>query len=304
MSRGHHALILEDDEAAAKALIDAIRARGDEASWARTRAEARRLLAQHTPCYVIPDIEVPNDDGDIPNEAAGLTFIKHDVRAAFRGRDVAGDKHLLQIIAVTGFSTAPSFVELVMQEGASAFIAKPLPGNLEIVRKIDDALRHSRRLDHADCERITREARGSRPPLASSPETVRHRIAIDGAQSKGRTMVRADGSASVLQDSLFVLLLRLIEAHLRRPGSWHHRDSLGGHAERKWELPSRLNVALRRATEASDLVVAESDKHGSYRFNPEIAIEHIDLAALGRHSDRAVRTLGEGLGKLWRVAGT
>lgn len=307
MSIGHNALILEDHEDTAKRIIAAVRARGDHAFWAKTREEAVAILGQQSICYIIGDIEVPNAEGDIPNEVAGMSFMKFDVYANHRGRTDLG-KLRLQFIAVTGFSDDYEFFELLMQEGASAFIKKPLPNNLAIAAKISEALRHSERFDHANCEGITRLARqGSTPPAALVAKTVRGaaerprkeakiaarvKIAVPGTQRKAHSLVIVNGHECTLQNAYFRLLLRLIVANAKAPGAWTHRNELGGRGTAPWELPPRLDKELRAQAElVKGVALIENDRSGSYRLSPQVAIEHLDLRVLARHSDEVVQRL-------------
>lgn len=282
MSTGHVAIVLEDQEEAAKRIMAVIRGRGDEVFWAKTRTEARALLEQHPPCYIVPDVEVPNELGDIPNELTGLAFIREDARGMFRGR-TADDKHMVQILAMSGFSVEPGFVERVMQEGANAFITKPLPSNIEIERKIAEALRHSGRRDHADCARITEAARMSSrtpPAIAAASDPSRIVLRVLGDTVNGRTQVLVNGESAWLSAVLLKALLFLVVGRLRSADGWVECSEFGREATAIVRALSRLRVDL-------GVRVDGFDKSKGYRLLPAVDVEHVATAALAKMKDQA-----------------
>jgi hypothetical protein len=143
----------------------------------------------------------------------------------------------------------------------------------------------------ADLAREAAGGLGALPPGPTQALLVPPRLlhlVIEGARMGRRSSVLANGSRVDLADCLFVLLVRLVRAHVRAADSWWTTAELG--IERSsWRI-SRLRCAFRgHAPEGAPFI--EADGRERYRLGSIVVVDRIDLAALGAHPDAAVRKL-------------
>src|SRR5262249_17797177 len=90
---------------------------------------------------------------------------------------------------------------------------------------------------------------------------------------------------SELQDRWFLVLLRMVAAHVREPGAWSTRDELGIAKAR--DATTHVRAAFKgHVPEGFD--VLQGDHSQRFRLNPEIAVEHVDGMALTKHADPQV----------------
>ncbi len=283
MSVRHVALIVEDDPATLAILVELVKSIGHEARTASTLAEVRAAAQAGGYCYVLLDMQIPSEAGAMPMIGSGETAL-----ALLREREPdrnANGRHLLQILIVTAYSREPDFVARMYDADANGFIDKPFGAKMEqVLDKIRACLKRAGREEHGDCARKTR---------VKAPEAITEKVelAIDGTRVGRRTAVHAGAARRELPDARFILLLRLIDAHLRTPGAWSTRQELG--IGRSPEIPSRIREAFEGVfPEGFELM--ESDRAGKLRLNPEVGIGRIDWKALAGHPNAGVQRVARG----------
>jgi CheY-like chemotaxis protein len=284
MTGRHVALLVEDDESIARVLIQILASIGFDAIHVTTREAALAEIARRSFCLVLFDMQLPDAPGSVALVTTGLTLLKKDLRGAFPGRNEA-DKHRVQAIAVTGHSGKPDFVTRVMQEGADDFILKPFDEDLTAVAdKVHRCLRHSGRIDHAQCGGITQLATHGTlpPPPLTEPSSARERltqIRLTGRVARRRFDILVDGEAASLPEAALAVLLRFEAARVASPPGWVHVSDLAATDADAHKLISRLRSELRpflRKTRGELLV----NDRGQYRLDERIAID-VDEALEG-----------------------
>lgn len=102
-------LLVEDDERNGTLIQLALEPAGYVLSWARTVAEARRLLAEHLPKAILLDLRLPDEPGHV---------VAREVRAM-----PGGDRVL--ILAVSA-SVLEANRRQALESGCDDFIEKPI----------------------------------------------------------------------------------------------------------------------------------------------------------------------------------
>jgi DNA-binding response OmpR family regulator len=269
----HVALIVEDHRDTARVLVDMVRSIGHDARVVETLEEVRAEIARGGFCYVLLDLEIPVEPGAPPMIGAGETALELLRESDHRRND--DGRHWLQILIVTAYSTEPDFVSRMYDADANGFIAKPFGDRPELVLdRIRNCLKRARRDKHELCA-----------PAKGAPERVT--LAL-GARLAKRDEVFVNGVRCELQHGRFVLLVKLIDDHLRAKGSWSSRSVLG--IVRSPEAPSRLRDALAPGV-PEGFEIIQSDRAGSHRLNPLIEVAPIDWGVLRTYPEEAIRKI-------------
>jgi DNA-binding response OmpR family regulator len=159
---GHRVLIVEDDERTAEDLRALLVSRGDVPVVAHTVEDALAALAKGRFCYCLLDQQLPTRAGEPPLLGGGERILAA-VRAADGRRH--GHFHVLPVIVLTSYSGHEDFVSKMYDLGASAFMSKPLTGNMEkLLDKVRVALERAGRSAHEECAALA-------APAAETPAT-------------------------------------------------------------------------------------------------------------------------------------
>ena len=149
------------------------------------------------------------------------------------------------------------------------------------LEKLRGALARAGREDHCKCAALAQ-----RRAIAAVKDGVR--VAIDGVTTSSRcTGFFVNGERRDLQDSKFVIFLRLVAAHLAASGSWSDRQALGMRGRNATTAIREPFVGLV----PDGLNAIEKDGRGNFRLNPAIAVESVAWEVLGSHSDGAVQRI-------------
>ena len=283
----HRVLIVEDDPAARAILEELVRSRGDSPRAVGTVEEAMRALVEELFCYVLLDQQLPSVEGAEPMLGGGERIL-----VAIRkldGRRNAEGFHVTPVIVLTGYSSNPDFVSKMYDLGASGFIAKPLPPNLEkLLDRIRTCLARGGRGEHEGCAGLG----GVGAPVAEGGPAVGGKgavtLAVDDGIVGAATAVRVCGELRPMQFSKFVVMLRLIAVHGRGNGSWESSDELGFGDNRA------VTTAIRKVFAGlipPGFEVLERDGLGQFRLNPRIVVGPVNWDALAAHPDGSVRNI-------------
>jgi CheY-like chemotaxis protein len=285
----HRVLIIEDDPILAAVLAAMVASLGHEFVIARTLEEVRLRLAEGRYCYVLLDMQIPPVDGKDPEVGCGETALEL-VRKTDSSRTAEG-KFRLPILVVTGYSRQPEFVARMFEKwDVAGFVAKPLPDAHEVVLdKIRGALRVAGRVEHETCEEQVNVRPADERATASEGSPAQGvSVVLDGGWAARKSTFLVNGQTCSLHDARFVVFLRLVVVHLRSPGTWSSRHTLGFPNNR--EMPSRVREAFAGLV-PKDFEVIERNGNGSFRLNPELVIAKVNWAALARHPDEQVRKI-------------
>jgi DNA-binding response OmpR family regulator len=283
MGDRHVALIVEDDPHIADIEKELVTSLGHEWRYAATLEEVRAAMAVGGYCYVLLDLQIPANGDSHAAVGCGETALQL-LRRAAPARNAAG-KHTLPIVVVTSYSRDPEYVSKMYDMDASGWVTKPFGERIDVVLdKIRVALVRAEREDHTACVALAAPSRDGVVRVV--------RIVIDGTGASGRVFV--DGQCVMLQDSYFVVFLKMAVLHLRAPGAWRTADELGI-ASRGWAA-SRVRTAFKGVVPPTFEMV-EARKGTGYRLNPGVVVERIEWGTLARHGQAAVRKLAAEWGK-------
>ncbi len=120
------------------------------------------------------------------------------------------------------------------------------------------------------------------------------KLVIDGRKVSARTVVEINGEERSMQDSKFVVLLRLVVAREKSRLGWGSREELG--------LVGKRNVttAVREVFEGAlpeGVNAVEGDGRGEFRLNLGIEVVRVTWGALREHPSVEVRKVAERRGR-------
>ncbi len=274
-------------------------ARGDAVLLAGTVEEALTIITTKRFCYAVVDQQLPWQAGEQAFVSGG-EHVMRQIRAASSRRSES--RYALPIVAMTRYlvdsdadrDRIADFIAKMHELGANAFVEKPLDAkNMEkLLDKIRIALDKAGRAEHASCEAAApKDAKPERAPAPAAEEVEAAasgpRLFVDGVTTRTRCSgVLVNGERRSLQDSKFVVLVRLVLAHERARGTWSDRSQIG--------VGDSHNATTQLREVFAGLVpegfkTIESDGRGNVRLNPDVLVEGIDLEALTEHPDAAVK---------------
>jgi len=285
MSEKHVGLIVEDDSDAAAEMIDLLGALGHDHVHVDNREDAARAVADREICFVLADLQIKGTkDSAQPRVEAGQSLID-DVRRLFPGRH-RGRSHALPILVTSGHAKGPLDVARSFRDGCDDFIVKPFSENaLSFREQIAIALRNAGRERHESCPAASCEARAAADSVS---------LALTGRERAGRSEVVVASRSSLLANTSFLLLVRLVAAACRA----------GSDPEARWvslgEFATDERLARKRVSRLkSDVAVlfpaeiqaVENDRGGRYRLSPAVAIANVDWKRLAAHSEASVQKI-------------
>ena len=281
----HMGLIVEDDPEVATLLVQVVRSLGHAARVATTLEDVDAAIAEGGYCYVLLDKQIPATKGSLALASTGNTAQEH-LRRAAPSRNVPtearwNDAHHLPIIVVTKYSRELDFVAENLREGASAFVAKPFdPEKLaaEILAAIARA-----GVGH-EMQRPGKGAFEARSPAAAGGggDDGRWcaRFRLDGLRTGQRTSFVVNEKRRDLQNSKFIVLLRLAAPRFRGSEEEISKHNLG--IGRSKEILSRIYEAVETAVPPGFSIV-QWGEGGMLRLHPLVKVEHIAYDVLERH---------------------
>jgi CheY-like chemotaxis protein len=263
----HTALLVEDDPETAAELGELLASFGHGHVHASSQAEAEPLIDKGGFCYVLLDLQIKvNPTSILARVEAGQETLGY-IRQRYSGRNDRDKRHL-QVLVMSGHAKTPHHVERSLQEGADAFILKPLSDNeIPFRDKIRLALRHSGRQGHARCAAVMAAARSAGVSATQAAQERGVELAITGREKGKKTEIVIAGQPMLLTSSSFILLLRLVAARAAEGNGWLHRDDLGS-TDHGWKQISRLRKQFESVAIPGGLI--ENDEHGAYRLAPSI----------------------------------
>jgi DNA-binding response OmpR family regulator len=288
----HVILVVEDDPVFAATLVKLLGRLGYDAILAASFEEAKPHILAGDFCLMLTDLEIPGGPGEFPDRQEGLNVIESG-RATFPGETKGRRKSLVQILAMSGRYKSVHDGERALQEGADAFVSKPLNENVPpLMDKLRNSLRLSGRANsHARCKEITEAARSATPqPAAESALTAPVSLFVTGRENKKQTEVRIGESAVLLTGASFVILLKLVAARCRGANEWVHKSDLGATGDHGWKAVSRLKSELRGFV-PTGIEVIGNDKSGGYQLATSVAVAVVDWRTLGSHTDGRVQAI-------------
>jgi CheY-like chemotaxis protein len=277
---GHRVLVVEDNPEDRDDICGVLRSRGDSPRAAGTVAEALVALEEEEFCYFVFDQALPFDGSAPKAFISGGERLVVAARATDKRRTTDGD--VTPIVALTSHSEGGPFITGLFELGISTFVSKPVALNTTyFLEKLRGALARAGRDDHAKCAALVQ-----RRVTATVKDGVR--VVIDGVTTSSRCAgFFVNGERRDLQDSKFVMFLRLVAAHLVAAGSWSDRQELGMRGR-------NATTAIREAFVGlvpDGLNVIEGDGRGNFRLNPGIVVESVAWDVLASHSDGAVQRI-------------
>ena len=287
--KGHRVLIVDDDPNIVATLVAIFKTAGHDPRVATNVMDALVAVEEEDYCLAVVDQQLPFQGGDPALAAGGPTVMRALRKKDKRHND--DDWHLLQIIALTGFSKASSFVTKVHQAGADAFMEKPLGTDASVQEFLALAQMCFDRAGRADHDRCA--ALAPAKVASSVQETVREttaRLVIDGRRHGRRSCIELDGNIVELQDAVFLFLLRLVAAHVRAPESWSTREQLGIGEQR--HLVADVNAAaVKGSALGAKLVVGDGMRR--FQLIPSVVVERVEWEKLLSHPDVGVQRVAK-----------
>lgn len=288
MTKGHLALIVEDDEATAEDLGEILRSLDCVCEVVTNKQDALAALSARAFCLILLDLEIKSGPGSNKGHATHGQSLLREIRQTHSAH--TGQSFWLPIIVVSGFAReVPVAVEL-MREGASDLIQKPTDGRLasQAIRRV---LENSGRSSHREC--------GS-PPMSRPPvQGTAIALTISGDRDRRRTRIALQGRAVSLPDSSLKVLLRLVVSHMQ--GSLVHKRDLGATEEQGFKGISRLNEAFRPVL--GELNVFQNDYNGNYGLTKDVVVGSCDTDKLIAIGDNEIAALARKLRALLDSAG-
>ena len=205
----HIGLIVEDDLEMATELKELFTALGLGYVHAATADEAQSLIEAGGFCFALMDLQIKTSADSLRARVeTGVTLVQQ-VRRRFPRRN-EDDKHVLQIIAMSGHAKDRLDAVKVLQLGANDFFAKPFTENdVSLDTVIRRCLRMSGRRDHAECGHITESAlattvtRSSAPPAGPAALLFSH-------EHGGTPLTAGDAKAFVVKRNDYDLFLNFL----------------------------------------------------------------------------------------------
>lgn len=165
----HVGLIVEDDLEIAAELKELFRIFGFDHLHAETADEAMPLIDAGAFDFALLDMQIKENERSLRARVETGAALMQYVRKRYPRRN-DDDKHIMQIIAMSGHAKERSEAVKLMQHGANDFFAKPFADNKEpldvVIRR---CLRMSGRTDHAGCAALNEAARAGAATRSSAP---------------------------------------------------------------------------------------------------------------------------------------
>jgi DNA-binding response OmpR family regulator len=293
----HVALVIEDDATTAEFLCEHLKSIDHLPVHCKTLEEVRTAIRKGGWCYALLDMQFPRDADSPPSVASGDVALV-ELRAVDPRRN-ENDYHRRPILILTAYSQELDFAWKMGRRGADEFIPKPFAQRMDkVLDIIREALRLAGRTDHGACAGLASNAApvleanhadaapgaGGRVAANGTPAV---RLVLDGMTNGQRTDVVVNGERREVQNTPFLLLMRLVAEHFGDPKKWIPREDLD--LDKGSVLPGRLRAQLRDALpEGYELI--QCDKGGRYRLNPAVAVT-VAWAAFSDHAVDAVKRI-------------